>query len=334
MRSSRLLSILMLLQTRGRVTASALARALEVSERTILRDIDELSAAGVPLWGERGRQGGFQLRAGWTTQLTGMTEAEANALLLAGMPASATDLGLGEAAMSAQLKLLASVPEPLRQGAATVAERLHIDPLDWYRATDTPAFLREAADAVWHGKRVQIAYTSWRGTSRRHLEPLGLVLKAGAWYLAAREVNKAAVCTYRLASVQAMAVSKTGFQRPRAFDLAGYWRESSARFESELHPLQAQVLLSPRAMVWLAHARSRFTRLSELPAHVAVPDGWQCVCIPIESIEQGARQVLGYGAEAEVITPQALRDEVAHLAARTLERHASQRPVAAGFNAR
>lgn len=333
MKSSRLLSILMLLQTRGRVTASALARALEVSERTILRDIDQLSAAGVPLWGERGRQGGFQLRAGWTTQLTGMTEAEANALLLAGMPASATDLGLGEAAMSARLKLLASVPEPLRHGAASVAERLHIDPLDWYRAAEAPAFLRDAADAVWHGKRIRVAYTSWRGTSHRELEPLGLVLKAGVWYLAAREVGKAAVRTYRLASVQAMEVGKKHFRRPRAFDLAGYWRESSARFESELHPLQAQVLMSPRAMVWLVHARSRFTQLPEVPAHVAVPDGWQSVCIPIESIEHGARQVLGYGAEAEVIAPQALRDEVASLAARMLARHASQPPLEVGLKA-
>ncbi|MDP3615481.1 MAG: HTH domain-containing protein, partial [Rubrivivax sp.] len=134
MKASRLLSILMLLQSHERMTAAALAQALEVSERTILRDMDHLSAAGVPVWAERGREGGFCLRPGWSTQLTGMTEAEAHALLLAGLPGPATELGLGEAALSARLKLVASLPTPLREQAAEVADRLHIDPVDWYRA--------------------------------------------------------------------------------------------------------------------------------------------------------------------------------------------------------
>lgn len=327
MKASRLLSILMLLQAQGRSTAGALARALEVSERTILRDIDQLSASGVPLWGERGRQGGVQLRPGWTTQLTGMTEAEASALLLAGLPGPATELGLGKAAASARLKLMASVPAPLRDNATTVAERLHIDPLDWYRSADTPAFLREAADAVWHGKRIRVAYTSWRGTSHRELEPLGLVLKAGAWYLAAREVGQEAVRTYRLASVQALEVGKSGFRRPQGFDLARYWQESAARFESGLRTHEAQVLVSPRAMGWLVHARSRFVAMPTLPARVAAPAGWRCVCLPIESIEHGARQILGFGAEAEAIAPKALREEVARLAAQTLQHHTRHTPA-------
>jgi predicted DNA-binding transcriptional regulator YafY len=333
MKAGRLLSVLMLLQMRGRITAGELARALEVSERTILRDIDQLSAAGVPVWSERGRQGGFQLRAGWTTQLTGMTESEASALLLAGMPGPATELGLGEAAVSARLKLLASVPAPLRDGAATVAERLHIDPLDWYRTADTPAFLREAAEAVWQARRVQVDYTSWQGDSRRQLEPLGLVLKAGAWYLAAREPGKAAVRSYRLASVRAMTVGKVTFRRPRAFDLARYWRESSIRFEAGLRPLQAQVLVSPRALGWLVHARSSFDPLPEVPGHVRVPGGWRCVSVAIESVDHGARQMLGYGAEVEVIAPQALRDEVARVAAQVLRRHAPRAASRSGVRA-
>jgi|JI6StandDraft_1071083.scaffolds.fasta_scaffold32944_3 predicted DNA-binding transcriptional regulator YafY len=324
MKASRLLSILMLLQTQGRCTAGALARALEVSERTILRDIDHLSAAGVPLWGERGRQGGFQLRSGWTTQLTGMTEAEANALMLAGMPGPATELGLGKAAASARLKLVASVPASLRERAATVAERLHIDPLDWYRGSDTPAFLREAADAVWRGKRILVDYTSWSGTTRKALEPLGLVLKAGAWYLAACEVGKDAVRTYRLASVQTLEVDKAGFRRPRGFDLARYWQESSERFESALRPLQAQVLVSQQALGWLVHARSRFVAMPTGPARAAAPARWQFVCLPLESIEHGARQIMGYGAQVEVIAPEALRAEVARLAKQVVERHAAQ----------
>ena len=220
MKASRLLSILMLLQARGRMTANALAQTMEVSPRTILRDIDQLSAAGVPLWGERGRQGGFQLRAGWSTQLTGMTEPEATALLLAGLPGPATELGLGAAAASARLKMLASLPSAWREQADRVGECLHIDPLDWYRAQDKPRFLREVADAVWHAHRLTVNYESWRGTAKRELEPLGLVLKAGTWYLLARTVGKDAARTYRLASILDLKTSGRIFKRPRGFDLA------------------------------------------------------------------------------------------------------------------
>lgn len=325
MKASRLLSILMHLQTHGRTTARALAGALEVCERTILRDIDQLSAAGVPLWGERGRHGGFQLRPGWTTQLTGMTETEAHTLMLTGMPGAATELGLGEAAVSARMKLLASVPAPLRQGAATVAERLHIDPLDWYRGADQPAFLREAAEAVWRARRIRVTYTSWRGTSRRDLEPLGLVLKAGAWYLVARRTGSVEPRTYRLASLVAVEPTATAFRRPRRFDLARHWREASVRFESELRPLEARVLVSPRALGWLVHARCRFQALPDMPPGMLVPAGWQLVALPVESIDHGARQILGYGGEVEVVAPPALRNEVARLGAAVLRRHAPRR---------
>jgi predicted DNA-binding transcriptional regulator YafY len=317
MKASRLLRVLMLLQSHGRMTAGALAGAMEVSERTILRDIDQLSAAGVPLWGERGRQGGFQLREGWSTQLTGLTEPEANALLLAGLPSAATDLGLGAPAASARLKMVASLPAPWREQAARVGERLHIDPIDWYRAQDTPHFLREAADAVWRGRRISVRYKSWRGASQRELEPLGLVLKAGAWYLAAREAGKPDVRTWRFASMLVLAVGTRSFRRPRGFDLAAWWRESSARFESDVRRMQARVRLTERGMTWIANAR--------LP-YVAVPGGdVGDVLLAIESIEHGARQLLAFGAEIEVIAPAALRNEVLRQARALLARHARLR---------
>jgi predicted DNA-binding transcriptional regulator YafY len=316
MKASRLLRVLMLLQSHGRMTAGALAGATEVSERTILRDIDQLSAAGVPLWGERGRAGGFQLREGWSTQLTGLTEPEANALLLAGLPSAATDLGLGAPAASARLKMVASLPVPWREQAARVGERLHIDPIDWYRAQDTPRFLREAADAVWRGRRIGVRYQSWRGASQRELEPLGLVLKAGAWYLAAREAGKPEVRTWRLASMQALAVRPRGFKRPRSFDLARWWRESSARFESELRRMQARVRLTERGLGWLVNARTPFTAA-----------GKGEVLLAIESVEHGARQLLAFGAEVEVLAPAALRNEVLRQARALLARHVGSAPA-------
>ncbi len=314
MQASRLLSILMLLQARGRMTAPALAQAMEVSVRTVLRDIDQLSAAGVPLWGERGRQGGFQLREGWSTQLTGMTEPEAQALLLAGLPGPATELGLGTAAASARLKMVASLPGEWREQADRVGQRLHIDPVDWYRTRDAPRFLREVADAVWRARRIQVRYESWKGEAWRVLEPLGLVLKAGAWYLVARAVNAAsargeAVRTYRLASLLELQVG-AAFRRPRAFDLAATWQASAARFESELRAVDVRARVTPRCLKWLANARMPFTDL----------DGDE-VTLRVESMEQGARQLLAFGDEIEVLSPPALRRALVQQAAAVLARY-------------
>ncbi len=312
MKASRLLSILMLLQARGRMTATALAQAMEVSERTILRDIDQLSAAGVPLWGERGRQGGFQLREGWSTQLTGMTEPEAHALLLAGLPGPATELGLGAAAASARLKMVASLPSGWREQADQVGERLHIDPLDWYRTQDSPRFLREVAEAVWQGRRLSVDYESWQGPVQRDLEPLGLVLKAGAWSLVARAVGQAkkGVRTYRLASLIALKATGRSFKRPRGFDLARTWQESAARFEADLRKLQARVRVSPRGLTWFHNARIQSVAVPDQAASPAARPGWREVRLPIESIEHGARQLLGFGAEVEVLEPAELRTQM------------------------
>ncbi|MDR7151318.1 putative DNA-binding transcriptional regulator YafY [Hydrogenophaga palleronii] len=326
MKASRLLSILMLLQARGRMTASSLAQALEVSPRTILRDIDQLSAAGVPLWGERGHQGGFQLQPGWSTQLTGMTESEAHALLLAGLPGPATELGLGAAAASARLKLVASLPAAWREQADRVGERLHIDPVDWYRARDTPRFLREVADAVWRGRRLSVRYESWRGTSLHELEPLGLVLKAGAWYLLARKANQEGWRTYRLASMHSVTTGGRSFKRPRGFDLASAWETSARRFEAELRAMEVRALVSPRGLTWLGNARIQVVVLPLAHGGSKARRGWREVLLSVESIEHGARQLLSYGAEIEVLAPPAMRAEVHRLAGLLMVAH--QKPVA------
>jgi predicted DNA-binding transcriptional regulator YafY len=307
MQASRLLSILMLLQARGRMTAGELAQAMEVSQRTILRDIDQLSAAGVPLWGERGRQGGFRLREGWSTQLTGMTEPEANALLLAGLPGPATELGLGAAAASARLKLVASLPSGWREKADRVGQRLHIDPVDWYRAQDAPKFLREVADAVWRARRIEVRYESWKGEALRVLEPLGLVLKAGAWYLVARPAGGATPAkefrNYRLASLLALRDLGQTFKRPRSFDLARTWQASAARFETELRQLKVRARVSARCLKWLTNARIPYVEGAEGE-----------VVFQVESVEQGARQLLSFGPEIEVLAPPALRLRLARQA--------------------
>lgn len=292
MQASRLLKILMLLQSRGRLSAPALAAELEVSVRTVLRDMDQLSAAGVPVWGQRGRDGGFELQPGWSTELTGMTEAEAQALWLAGLPQAAAELGLGAAAASARLKLVAGLPAAQRGASHRVAQRLHLDPLDWYRAPDQPRFLREVAQAVWEGRRLSVRYQSWEGELRRRLDPLGLVLKAGAWYLVAAHGGTAR--TYRLASLLALRVLDELAERPVGFDLAAFWRESAARFEASLRGYAVRLRVSERARAWLRNAR-------------VVHEEGELLRMEFESEEAAVRALLAYGAEVEVVQPPALR---------------------------
>src|SRR3954470_2495716 len=202
MRASRLLSLLMLLQTRGRVSAQALSEALEVSERTIHRDVDELSAAGVPIWADRGRAGGFQLQPGWRTRGDGLTAPEAQAMFLGGLPGPAAELGLGEAMASAQLKLLAALPDGWREDARRVSSRFHLDPIDWYRGPAASDHLPAISGAVWGERRIAMRYESWKGEVSRRVDPLGLVLKAGVWYLAAQAVDqRSGVRTYRLSNI-------------------------------------------------------------------------------------------------------------------------------------
>ncbi len=307
MQASRLLSIMMLLQARGRMSAPALAQALEVSTRTILRDVDELSAAGVPIWGDRGRSGGFQLKAGWSTQLTGLTQPEVQALFLAGLPGAATELGLGTAATSARLKVVAALPDEWREQANNVSSRLHIDPVDWYRSSETPLALQEVASAVWSSVRLKIQYESWRGVSKREVDPFGLVLKAGTWYLVARPVGKPEALTFRLANIQFASTLPQRFKRPARFDLAAHWQASTQRFEAELYKHSAHIVASPRAQTWLANSRVKAVSLPDEPLGDTLSSSWAHFLLPIESLEHGMRQLLGFGAEVKVLEPPALK---------------------------
>jgi predicted DNA-binding transcriptional regulator YafY len=308
MRAGRLLSLLMLLQTRGRTSAPVLAAELEVSVRTILRDIDHLSAAGVPVWSERGREGGFQLRAGWSTELTGLTGSEAQALLLAGLPAAATELGLGAASASARLKMLASVPAAWREDALRVGARLHMDPIDWYRAAPPPPCLQDVAHAVWHQRALSMRYERWSGLVDRVVKPLGLVLKAGIWYLvAAVEAGKPSR-TYRLSNIRQWTVLKTGFAYPRTFQLAAFWRESTQRFEAGIYTDVAVLTVTARGMKKVRELSAAANAAVERTASAVGTDAvWTRIALPIESIEHACGQLLALGEDAVVLAPAALR---------------------------
>jgi predicted DNA-binding transcriptional regulator YafY len=312
MRASRLLSILILLQMRGRVSAESLAQEFEVSVRTIYRDVDQLSAAGVPVYAERGRNGGFALLDGYRTKLTGFTPAEAEALLLAGVGDAAADLGLGADAAAAQLKLLASLPADSGASAQRVSERFHLDPLNWYRRAEQPTHLPALGTAVWRDRRVKITYESWNNTVTRELDPLGLVFKAGTWYLVAASDAKPRM--YRVSNIKTMTVLDVASRRPPRFDLAKYWVQAAKEFEARLLKDRATIKLSPRGRRLLHDISPAAAEAVEASHRPCKPEGWIKATVPVEADEIAARQLLYLGAEMEVLEPRELRNTIAELA--------------------
>ena len=319
MRASRLLSIMMLLQNRGRLSAETLASELEVSIRTIYRDIDQLSAAGVPVYAERGRDGGFQLLDGWRTRLTGLTAAEAQALFLAGLPGPAAELGLGEAMASAQLKLLAALPAGWQDDAQRVGGRFHLDTSGWFQAGGSTEYLTEIAAAVWDERRLSVRYDSWARLVERRLDPLGLVLKSGVWYLAARPVADKPgkdIRTYRLSNIRSLTVTNERFARPPGFDLTRYWADSTGRFEAGLIRGTAELRASPLGLKRLRLVSTACAEAVDKAAGEADAEGWVRLTIPIETIPHAANELLKLGSEAEVLAPTELRQALGATARR------------------
>ncbi len=334
MRASRLLSVLMLLQTRGKLTARQIADELEVSVRTVHRDLDSLAQAGVPVLADRGVTGGYRLLAGYRTRLTGLTADEADSLFLAGMPGAAAELGLGAMLAAAELKLLAALPEPLRERAGRVRERFHLDAPGWFRATEDTPLLAEVADAVWAQRRLRVTYRRWRAPREvdRVLDPLGVVLKSGIWYLVAavppdeagsrdgEEIGVDSVPTgprvYRVGKILSLTPTGEGFDRPPDFDLAAYWAAWTARYEAEVYRATATVRLSPAGFALAPHrlppAVSRSIRDSAGPPEA---DGWVRARLPIESVRHAQGELLALGPELEVLDPPELRAALARAAA-------------------
>jgi predicted DNA-binding transcriptional regulator YafY len=322
MRGSRLLSTLLILQLRGRVTAEALAAEFEVSVRTVYRDIDELSAAGIPVYGDRGPGGGFQLLDGYRTRLTGLAADEAEAMLMIGLPGPAAALGLGGAALRAQRKLLASLPGTGGEEAGRMGQRFLLDPLDWYRAGEAAPHLPALARAVLDQRRVAIRYESWSGVRDWTVAPLGLVLKAGAWYVVAE--GGAAIRIFKVSNCLTLTVEETRFERPAEFDLHRFWPAELARFEAGLRPERAHLRASAEGLKRLAKLGAY---AAEAVQATSPPDdaGWAALTLPFENIEQAALALLGLGPEVEVLEPAALRAQLGTLAGEVVAR---ARPIA------
>lgn len=320
MLASRLLSILMLLQTRGRMSARELACAFEVSVRTIHRDIDQLSAAGIPVYADRGRTGGFQLMDGYRTKLTGLTRSEAEVVFLAGLPGPAAQLGLSDLLSAARLKLLAAMPPAVQPDAERIAARFHLDTVPWFRASDPLPTLRTVGQAVWSERYLKARYSIAGEVRTRKLGPLGLVLKAGVWYLVAQ--TSKGIGTYRVAKIVEAEIADEPFARPGNFDLAAHWQKSSQSYESEVYRARADVRLSPRGMAMI-EVLGPYVAEAAVNSARRERDGWTRCTLPIESISHGVGEFMRLGDEVEVLGPPPLRKSMGEVAAAMARRHSS-----------
>ncbi|GAA3452928.1 helix-turn-helix transcriptional regulator [Dactylosporangium matsuzakiense] len=337
MRVSRLISLVLLLQSGGSRTAAELAAQLEVSERTIYRDILALSAAGVPVYAEQGRAGGYRLLDGYRTRLNGLSRAEAEALFLSGLPGPARDMGLGEALAAAELKVTAALPGPLRAAAAQGRQRFHLDAPGWFRDPQPPPFLAELARAVWEDRVAELTYAGRGGEVHRTAEPLGLVLKHGVWYVVARPADTGNAGTvpgggtghgartgpveprtYRVDRIRAVTVTDVRFARDDAFDLPSFWQRRAAEFERAMLRDTVTVRLSPAGLRALRYAVEAVAYREAVDgAGPPGADGWVTVALPVESVPVAYTQLLALGPEVEAVAPAELRALLAAAAERT-----------------
>jgi len=314
------MAILLRLQSSGGATAPQLAAELEVSVRTIYRDVGALQAAGVPLWTETGPTGGIRLIDGWRSDLEGLTTDEAMALFVGG-PATAIDqLGLGSFLAAAQVKVLAALPPAAARRAEEGRSRFLLDAPGWFQREEPTDALAALAAAVWGDHRVDLTYRRQDRAVARRVDPLGLVLKAGTWYLLAR--HRGDLRTYRVSRVARAVARAERFDRPDGFDLAAAWAEVSTAFDRSLLRVPVRLRLSPEAQRHLPALVPSAATVEALGAAGGPDaDGWRVVDLWVESESIAHSQLLGLGAGVEVLAPAALRRAVAATAAEMAQRN-------------
>jgi len=316
MRADRLLSMLLLLQAKGRLTGRELARRLEVSPRTVHRDMEALSAAGVPVFALRGARGGWQLDEGWRTRVPGLDEAELRALLMA-QPRVVGDPQLARAAERALDKLMAALPSSLREQASSMRKRLHVDTTGWSGSAEDLSLLPIVQEAVARDRRLEIRYwPTGRDARERIVDPLGLVAKGGTWYLVAR--TRDGLRTYRVSRIE-NARLLDGFDRPADFDLASYWKASTDELRRGRGRYEATLRIAPEVAASFQRWRSAS---SAPPSTERGSEGWVTLSVPFDDEEQAAFVVTGLGAGVDVIGPASLRARVAQRHAAAIERAA------------
>lgn len=314
MKADRLLSIILLLQSRGRLTGREVAKRFEVSERTVHRDMEALGAAGVPVYALRGSQGGWQLDESWRMRAPGLDEAELRAILMT-QPRALGDPRLVAAAERAFTKLMASLPKPMAEQAASIRQRLYVDATAWRAASEDLSMLPIVQDAVSRDRKLRIQYRKGRERVERILDPLGLVAKGSSWYLVAH--RQAGFRTYRVSRIEAATLLDQPCNRPANFNLAAWWAASTKEFQKRWGRYEATLSLDPNA----ASEMKMWHIASSVEAGKrAGSAGWVTMRVQFDDEEQARFVVMGLGPRVEVIEPSALRERVLADATAVLER--------------
>ncbi len=306
MRADRLLSIILLLQTRGKLTASTLAAELEVSRRTILRDINALSFSGVPVYSEGGHGGGFSLAEDYRTTLTGLNTKEVQSLFISSNNEALRDVGLGDAGERLLLKLLAALPNAHHSTADHIRQRLMIDPTWWWHDASISPFWEELQRAVYEDRLIKTSYENFEGeTGERILAPYSLVCKSGVWYLLAERDGE--LRTYRVNRFHSVCLLDEMFVRRPDFDLPAFWRAHTRNMERFSSGYDCTLRVHPGQMSfikWLMPGRW------ELAAD-AEENGWKTMSLSLDSELQAKMLVFGLAGFVEILEPAGLKAAVA-----------------------
>jgi predicted DNA-binding transcriptional regulator YafY len=308
MRADRLLEIILLLQARGRTTAGLLARELAVSERTIYRDLEALSAAGIPVYAMGGPGGGCELPEHYRTLLTGVSPADIGAVLMASATGPLADLGLDKRVQAALHKLVAALPAAQRQAAALGRQRLHLDSAAWFRRAEPVPFLPILQEGIETEHYIQLRYRGTNEVERdRTLAPYGLVAKASVWYVVGRV--EAGLRVYRVARILAAATTDKSFTRPADFDLPSFWAAWCARYEASLPRYKTTLQISPELVPTLQS--NFFTPLVEInPLAAEEGVGWPIFEVTFETFEMARNWILGWGPAIKVLGPSELKESI------------------------
>ncbi|MGV3266395.1 helix-turn-helix transcriptional regulator [Cytobacillus pseudoceanisediminis] len=310
MRADRLISILLLLQNNERMTTRELAKELEVTERTIHRDMEALSAAGIPVLAERGKFGGWKLLEKYRTNLTGLKADEIKTLLLSPSFEHLMDLGISEEWKEARQKLLAAIPAPLKEDVKDISNRIHIDTSTWRQTPREMKSFGIVEQAVWEEKKLQIQYEKAdKQTSDRIVEPLGLVAKGNTWYLIAASEEK--VKSYRVSRILDAELINENFSRPNDFDLSGYWQESKQKFISSLPRFEVEVEMSP-SIIQRINFTGRFVQVMHMDS--PKDDGWISASLCFDTEQEAREYILGFGIQIKIVRPVSLRKSVGEMA--------------------
>lgn len=304
MRAGRLITIILLMQNNGKMTSKALAEKLEVSERTIIRDMESLSEAGVPVYAERGFNGGWVLSEGYRTNLTGIHTDELISVIVASHSALLGDLGIEKHFDAAVQKLLAASPAEVSRGAALARQKIHIDGAGWHQMQESLPYLSIVQEAVWEERLLRLHYQREDGAAERTVRPLGLVAKRNVWYLVGEADGEKR--TYRIARLLGAVMLEERFQRPADFDLAGYWEQSVAEFKQRLPQYAAKVKLLEPTLTRLS--KERYVKIIE--SGPSDEQGWLTATVEFQTVESACEIVLSFGSRMQAVEPAELRARI------------------------